>query len=486
MLVRSASLAEESETSDYQRSTPSPSDDGSHANADDGPPALVREHDPGLGDEIKVEDPALADDEHRQHLSLSPETFYKKAKKRSSSSSPQKSSSSAKRSRRRLEDITRAILQRARADVAQASDLAAVDATCRRFVQSAVACPGTSLADRLILLRDPKIMRSTTRVRLERLGSADDLRSAPGLVVSASEDAFARINVSPSKRRKSDSSFTPATHDNLSSWFAKRTPLKIEISDDPMASPQGPSWSLGGGLIRAANVGLIRPAVLNLDMAAASTSSFASTSKFSSFPSSSSASASSVNPFAPSLKASSYLFGGSADDDFERVPDDDLIIVSDEEEEEEEEEEEDEEEEEEKKEALPLVPIKAKIDVEEVIEEEEVKPEEVVDEKSIVNLSSPVKKKKCDEEPHCQNEATTSTATIATTIATSSTAAESEIAEKAKSDEKASSSSVNLRFPSLAPARNLIECRWQGCQMMFKTYGRLSDHIKVSFFVFLP
>ena len=37
-----------------------------------------------------------------------------------------------------------------------------------------------------------------------------------------------------------------------------------------------------------------------------------------------------------------------------------------------------------------------------------------------------------------------------------------------------------LRFPASSEGpSNLIACKWEGCQMAFKTYGRLSDHLKV-------
>ena len=35
-----------------------------------------------------------------------------------------------------------------------------------------------------------------------------------------------------------------------------------------------------------------------------------------------------------------------------------------------------------------------------------------------------------------------------------------------------------IRFPAQEP-KNLIECKWKQCQMVFTTFGSLSDHLKV-------
>ena len=39
-----------------------------------------------------------------------------------------------------------------------------------------------------------------------------------------------------------------------------------------------------------------------------------------------------------------------------------------------------------------------------------------------------------------------------------------------------------IRFPAAQGPNNMIECKWLGCEMSFTTYGRLSDHLKVTYF----
>ena len=42
-----------------------------------------------------------------------------------------------------------------------------------------------------------------------------------------------------------------------------------------------------------------------------------------------------------------------------------------------------------------------------------------------------------------------------------------------------------IRFPAVQGSNNLIECKWRDCESRFTTYGKLSDHLKVSFQNFL-
>ena len=39
--------------------------------------------------------------------------------------------------------------------------------------------------------------------------------------------------------------------------------------------------------------------------------------------------------------------------------------------------------------------------------------------------------------------------------------------------------SKQFRFPTIQGSNNFIECKWEGCDGNFTTYGRLSDHLKV-------
>ena len=49
-----------------------------------------------------------------------------------------------------------------------------------------------------------------------------------------------------------------------------------------------------------------------------------------------------------------------------------------------------------------------------------------------------------------------------------------------KSIKKEPPTNTQLRFPTVQGSTNLIECKWKGCDGRFTTYGRLSDHLKVS------
>ena len=286
-------------TSDYQRSTPSPRDQQEEEDSSNGKNPASPEADLGLGEDIKEEEEEEEEEEDSKppFLSFAPSSFY------------------AKRTLpfpRMDREVPSPVVVHPLPDSAA---LSRVDERCRHAVMAAVADPRTGLRDRLVLIRDARIMRSRPRVALgrARLRAREVLAADPEAVLDsdeASRDLFRGVSVGGSRSPRA--------------W--RQSP-----HCSPTKSPTTKLGNIGGSLIR--------PAVLRVE----SSSSPESSPKISSSKSSNSFS-SSINPFRPPPLKSSFLFGG--DGDFECVEPGDLVIASEEDEEEEEEEEEMEEEEE--------------------------------------------------------------------------------------------------------------------------------------------
>ncbi len=283
-------------TSDYQRSTPSPRDQQEEEDSSNGKNPTSPEADLGLGEDIKEEEEEEEEDSKPPFLSFAPSSFY------------------AKRTLpfpRTDREVPSPVVVHPLPDSAA---LSRVDERCRHAVMAAVADPRTGLRDRLVLIRDARIMRSRPRVALgrARLRAREVLAADPEAVLDsdeASRDLFRGVSVGGSRSPRA--------------W--RQSP-----HCSPTKSPTTKLGNIGGGLIR--------PAVLRVE---SSSSSPESSPKISSSKSSNSFS-SSINPFRPPPLKSSFLFGG--DGDFECVEPGDLVIASEEDEEEEEEEMEEEEE----------------------------------------------------------------------------------------------------------------------------------------------
>ncbi len=178
---------------------------------------------------------------------------------------------------------------------------------------------------------------------------------------------------------------------------------------------------------------LIRPPILNVTQRTQISNLTAADSKFSP----------SKDPIKTFVPLSKSLFDGT--DDFEKVPDDEVIIDD------EEDDEEDEEEDEDEIEILDEVEKK-----EEILEVDEEKEgfEPVIDPKA-----------------EDLNEDSRASSLAPATIP---------LLARLKKEEPADAGKI--RFPVNPGNRNgsMIECRWTGCQMEFNTYGKLSDHLRVS------
>lgn len=247
------------------------------------------------------------------------------------------------------------------------------------------------------------------------------------IIMSVSDDLCKQVNVSP-KRRKRDQT---AANASASPSDDIHSWFAKRSKHSPPTTPQKSTPPTPSGLIR--------PAILNVQSPSSKVQQ-----KFSSNSSNSTSISSQNNPFLPSMKSSSYLFDGL--EDFEQAEE---IIEEDEE-------------------ALSGTdaeeesPINLVEDNKEGYEEQA--PSLIQVDKAIVKEieKEEEKEKKKGEEEKGKEE------------------------QKKDEDFK---TPQRIRFPAQEP-KNLIECKWKGCQMVFTTFGSLSDHLKVRrkktrlFFVF--
>lgn len=167
---------------------------------------------------------------------------------------------------------------------------------------------------------------------------------------------------------------------------------------------------------------LIRPAILNVQ----SPSSKGVQQKFSSNPKVNSKN----NPFLPPIKSSSYLFAGLEDfEQAEEIIDEEEEVISEEEED-------------------PQINL---------IEDNKDGYEDLAPSLSQVDESivKEIEKEEEKEQKDVQKK------------------------EEEKKDDFKAPPQQRIRFPAQEP-KNLIECKWKECQMVFTTFGSLSDHLKVS------
>ena len=240
-------------------------------------------------------------------------------------------------------------------------------------------------------------------------------------------DGFSRIKVSPPRKRRGS-----GLRDGNGGWFAKRA----------RKDKTGSNLDLYFG-----NPKLIRPPILNVESKAADSAA--------------------AQPFLPqpSKRSSSYLFGGGDDDDeFERVPDDEVIVTDTDDEEEEEETEDDDD--------IEVIEVKkqqsekegfeasAAISPTDIKREDDRKDEIRVIKEAPAIIQKPV--------PDAVEPVADATIPL--------------LMRLKKEANAASTDPAKIRFPAPASSgnRNMIECKWTDCQMSFTTYGKLSDHLRVS------
>ena len=275
---------------------------------------------------------------------------------------------------------------------------------------------------------DPKMaLLQEVKVKLERLPLKEAM------------DGFSRIKVSPPRKRRGS-----GQGDSGGGWFAKRA--KTE--------------NRGSNLdVYFGNPKLIRPPILNVKAKDESGAKHAASPPF--------------LPQPPASKTSSYLFGGSGDDDeFERVPDDEVIVTDDTEDDDEEEEEETEEEDDD----IEVIEVKKRkkegFEATAALSPADIKREEDRRDGGILVEDAEVIKESLAVVPKPAVPAA-GTAAVPSTIP---------LLMRLKKEATALSDPAKIRFPAPASSgnRNMIECKWTDCQMSFTTYGKLSDHLRVS------
>ena len=264
---------------------------------------------------------------------------------------------------------------------------------------------------------DPKMaLLQEVKVKLERLPLKEAM------------DGFSRIKVSPPRKRRGSGQ----REDANGGWFAKRA----------KTDKGGSNLDLYFG-----NPKLIRPPILNVK--AKDNDPEAKSRPF--LP----------QPPPPPSKGSSYLFGGSGDDDeFERVPDDEVIVTDDTDTEDDTEEDDD----------IEVIEVKKKegfeasaaISPADIKREDDRKDDVVEIEEAPVVVEKPAL-------PAVPEHVPTSTIPLLMRLKKEATTA-------------AATDPAKIRFPAPASSgnRNMIECKWTDCQMSFTTYGKLSDHLRVS------
>ena len=285
---------------------------------------------------------------------------------------------------------------------------------------------------------DPKMaLLQEVKVKLERLPLKEAM------------DGFSRIKVSPPRKRRG-SGQGDAGGGSGGGWFAKRA--KTEKGGSNLDVYFG-------------NPKLIRPPILNVKAKDESGAKHAAASP----------------PFLPQApppasKTSSYLFGGSGDDDeFERVPDDEVIVTDDTEDDDEEEEETEEEEDDD----IEVIEVKKRkkegFEATAALSPADIKREE--DRKDLVEGAEVIKESLAVVQkpavPAAVPEAAVPSSTIPLLM---------RLKKEATAAAASSSDPAKIRFPAPASSgnRNMIECKWTDCQMSFTTYGKLSDHLRVS------
>lgn len=306
----------------------------------------------------------------------------------------------------------------------QRDEVTEADKECKFSLMAAIANTNLSMADRLALIRDPKLMRSRVQVRLEKV------TAAPG--------PSSRMLKRALKRKRSEC-------ENHSTWFAKRSVVVRSIhSTTTTSSSSHPSPTLKAN-------GLIRPAVLNVSpsktnqdlgkFSSANTSTLISSQPLNS---------NVTNPFLPPAK-STFLFGFS---EFEAVPPEERLVISEEDDEDEDED-------------------------DDLVIQTDVEDSTTDTPPSLPPPPPPPASPPQPLEPQQQQKLVAEAVANAEDVLLHP--------DKAVASTTANASPVvtelpatKLRFPApKIPTTNLIECKWQGCQMKFTTYGKLSDHLKV-------
>lgn len=424
----------ESETSDYQRSTPSPREHPPFL--EESVNRLKRENtDLGFGDEIKEDaHPATS---VRNNFTISAKSFYNSTKPEVVLKSMQKIksnkcltvdlyqlpmiSNSTKKKKKKKKKFK------------YLGDDGVANIASKRAPSSSVLDTlknnRVKVSKHFKLTQDPKIMYQQAQVKIKRLPVSANT------IMSVSEDLLSRVSVSPKKCRN-------ISDMRANDWFS-------ELSKPPRHAhnhtikPTLPSTNVFPSPERS----LIRPAVLNV-IATTPTKTdpeddSMSGNRFSSPPQKSLSSSlrdtsNLVNPFLP-LQKSSYLFGGT--DDFEQN--------------------------------------------EEVIEYDEEETDDFSDHD--VESNAPVTKvADCniptDTLPSPKDlKVTKSNSTLDLDhlfgLGDKSTAQVNQ-GEKSSISTNAGTTATKIRFPAVQGPKNMIECKWNSCQKKFTTYGKLSDHLK--------
>ena len=310
------------------------------------------------------------------------------------------------------------------------NDLTSVQEECKFSLMAAVSSPKLSLSERLALIRDPKIMRSQVQVVLERLPLVDD-------VTTVSEKLLNQVRVTPEKvlnslKRKRDPN--DGNSDIGECWFAKRSFTSQNMKSD----------SIENGKKQ-----LIRPSKFSSPEKDLNTSEPLRGGKFTLTDDSTSSLTSPHNPFLPPLK-SSYLFGFN--DDFECVPAEELIVS-----EEDEDHNVDDHNVDDDAEDSPLI-----IDEDSIQNENDAK---------IVEYASPITQ---------QQSSNNDMLKITNDVTEIESNKQMEIMKPPNLIEN---QFKKIRFPATERRKNMIECKWKNCQMTFTTHGKLSDHLKVGFYI---
>ncbi|TRY73957.1 hypothetical protein TCAL_11348 [Tigriopus californicus] len=423
----------ESETSDYQRSTPSPREHPPFH--EESTNRLKRENpDLGFGDEIKEDaNPSVS---LRNHFTISAKSFYNSTKPEAVLKSMQKIksnkcltvdlyplpliSSSTKKKKKKKKKF---------------KYLDDDDSTQKRVPSSSVLDTlknnRVKVSKHFKLTQDPKIMYQQAQVKIKRLPVSANT------IMSVSADLLSRVSVSPKKCRKVESEL------RANDWFSELTkpPKHAHIHSIKPTLPSSknvfpsPERSL-----------LIRPAVLNVIATTPTKTDPEDDSmcgnRFSSPPQKSLSSSlrdtsNLVNPFLP-LQKSSYLFGGT--DDFEQN--------------------------------------------EEVIEYDEEETDDFSD--PDVESNTPLTKVEEYDRPtdalHSPKDLKVikshSTLDLDHLFGLGDTSTPVKQGDTSTISTNAGTTAPKIRFPAVQGPKNMIECKWNSCQKKFTTYGKLSDHLK--------